>query len=104
MTLSSPFLSYKDYNDFSPIDISVRRNLNDDDLWKTIRNDYLLKKEYVNLENGYYCFIPQPTLNKHINQIKRINLEGSYYMRNDLNKNNIILNHCIHHHNLINTY
>ena len=70
MTLSSPFLSYKDYNDFSLTDISARRDLNDDDLWKTIRNDYLLKKEYVNLENGYYCFIPQPTLNKHIDHIK----------------------------------
>ena len=32
MTLSSPFLSYKDYNDFSPTDISARRDLNDDDL------------------------------------------------------------------------
>ena len=88
MTLSSPFLSYKDYNDFSPTDISARRDLNDDDLWKTIRNDYLLKKEYVNLENGYYCFIPQPTLNKHINHIKRINLEGSFYMRNYRDKDN----------------
>ena len=88
MTLSSPFLSYKDYNDFSPTDISKRRNLNDDDLWKTIRNDYLLKKEYVNLENGYYCFIPQPTLNKHIDHIKKINLEGSFYMRNHRDKDN----------------
>lgn len=88
MTLSSPFLSYKDYNDFSPTDISARRDLNDDDLWKTIRNDYLLKKEYVNLENGYYCFIPQPTLNKHIDHIKKINLEGSFYMRNHRDKDN----------------
>ena len=88
MTLSSPFLSYKDYNDFSPIDISARRDLNDDDLWKTIRNDYLLRKEYVNLENGYYCFIPQPTLNKHIDHIKKINLEGSFYMRNHRDKDN----------------
>ena len=88
MTLSTPFLSYKDYNEFSPTDISTRRNLNDDDLWKTIRNDYLLKKEYVNLENGYYCFIPQPTLNKHVNHIKKINLEGSFYMRNYRDKDN----------------
>ena len=88
MTLSSPFLSYKDYNDFSPTDISARRDLNDDDLWKTIRNDYLLKKEYVNLENGYYCFIPQPTLNKYIDHIKKINLEGSFYMRNHRDKDN----------------
>ena len=88
MTLSSPFLSYKYYDNFSNIDYSNRRNLNDEDLWKTIRKDYLLKKEYVNLENGYYCFIPQPTLNKHINHIKRINLEGSYYMRNHRDKDN----------------
>lgn len=88
MTLSSPFLSYKYYDNFSNIDYSNRRNLNNEDLWKTIRKDYLLKKEYVNLENGYYCFIPQPTLNKHINHIKRINLEGSYYMRNHRDKDN----------------
>ena len=88
MALSSPFLSYKNYNEQSLVDLSFRKNLNDEDLWKDIRKDYLLKKEYVNLENGYYCFIPQPTLNKHIEHIKRINLEGSFYMRNHRDKDN----------------
>ena len=54
MALSSPFLSYKNYNEQSLVDLSFRKNLNDEDLWKDIRKDYLLKKEYVNLENGYY--------------------------------------------------
>ena len=88
MALSSPFLSYKNYNEKLNVDLSARKNLDEEDLWKDIRKDYLLKKEYVNLENGYYCFIPQPTLNKHIEHIKRINLEGSFYMRNHRDKDN----------------
>ena len=64
MTLSSPFLSYGDNSQFMDINYLDRKALNDDEFWKTIRKDYLLKNDYVNLENGYYCFIPQPTLNK----------------------------------------
>ena len=32
----------------------------DDDFWKQIRDQYLLKPDYINLENGYYNFLPQP--------------------------------------------
>ena len=53
----------------------------DDDFWLTIRNQYLLKPDYINLENGYYNFIPQPILNKLIEHIKEVNYQGSYYMR-----------------------
>ncbi|MEK9613815.1 MAG: aminotransferase class V-fold PLP-dependent enzyme, partial [Flavobacteriaceae bacterium] len=37
---------------------------------------------FINLESGYYNIIPQPTLKKNIEHMKRVNLEGSYYMRN----------------------
>ena len=84
MTLSTPFLSYKGFNQSEDIDYSQRKNLSEENFWKLIRKDYLLKKDYVNLENGYYCFIPQPTLNKYLEHVKRINFEGSYYMRNQL--------------------
>ena len=53
----------------------------DDDFWLTIRNQYLLKPDYINLENGYYNFIPQPILDKLIEHIKEVNYQGSYYMR-----------------------
>ncbi len=65
----------------------VHRNMPADTLamyenfWKKIREDYLLKPEYINLENGYYNFLPQPTLEKYIKHIRNINLQGSYYMR-----------------------
>ena len=84
MTLSTPFLSYKVFYQSEDIDYSQRKSLSEESFWKSIRKDYLLKKDYVNLENGYYCFIPQPTLNKYLEHVKRINFEGSYYMRNQL--------------------
>ena len=53
----------------------------DDAFWDEIRKQYLLKPDYINLENGYYNFLPQPLLNKYIDQIKEVNYQGSYYMR-----------------------
>ena len=64
---------------------------NDAKFWKRIRKDYALKPEYINLENGYYNFVPQPTLNKFIEHVKMVNYEGSHYMRTVQwdNKNNV---------------
>ena len=53
----------------------------DDQFWKQIRTQYMLKPDYINLENGFYNFIPQPTLEKYIQHIRDINYQGSYYMR-----------------------
>ena len=53
----------------------------DEDFWATIRADYKLKPDYINLENGYYCFLPQQTLNHLIDHLKEVNYQGSYYMR-----------------------
>ena len=52
-----------------------------EDFWLSIRNQYLLKPDYINLENGYYNFLPQPILDKYIEHIKMVNYQGSYYMR-----------------------
>ena len=53
----------------------------DDAFWKNIRDQYILKPDYINLENGYYNFSPQPILEKYIEHIRYVNREGSYYMR-----------------------
>jgi len=53
----------------------------DEDFWAKIRSGYRLKPDYINLENGYYCFVPQETLENHIHHIRHINYEASYYMR-----------------------
>jgi selenocysteine lyase/cysteine desulfurase len=53
----------------------------DEAFWEKIRKDYLLKNDYINLENGYYNFLPKPILDKYIRHIQHVNYEGSYYMR-----------------------
>ena len=53
----------------------------DEDFWATIRKGYRLKPDFINLENGYYNFLPEQLLEKFINHIKEVNYHGSYYMR-----------------------
>jgi selenocysteine lyase/cysteine desulfurase len=53
----------------------------DETFWEGIRGGYRLKPDYINLENGYYCFLPEVTLEKYIAHIREVNLQGSYYMR-----------------------
>ncbi|TDQ19081.1 selenocysteine lyase/cysteine desulfurase [Algoriphagus boseongensis] len=54
---------------------------NSDDIWDQIRAGYKLKPDYINLENGYYCFLPEETLEKYIKHIRDVNYQGSWYMR-----------------------
>lgn len=60
----------------SAVDLEV-----DDSFWKKIREQYIVKPDYINLENGYYNFIPQPILEKYIEHIRYINREAAFYMR-----------------------
>jgi selenocysteine lyase/cysteine desulfurase len=52
-----------------------------DDYWQTIRNDYKLKPDYINLENGYYSIMAQQVMEGYLKDLQMVNLEGSYYMR-----------------------
>ncbi len=53
----------------------------DEIFWEGIRKGFKLKSDYINLENGYYCFLPQETLENFIQHIRDVNYQGSYYMR-----------------------
>ena len=55
----------------------------DEDFWSGIRKGYKLKPDYINLENGYYCLLPQETLENFIQQVRHVNYEASYYMRTE---------------------
>ena len=57
------------------------RLASDETFWEGIRGGYRLKPDYINLENGYFCFMPQVTLEKYINHVREINFQGSWYMR-----------------------
>ena len=53
----------------------------EEDFWLTIRKGYRLNPDIINLENGYYNFLPEETLEKLIAHIRDINYQASYYMR-----------------------
>lgn len=52
-----------------------------EEFWTEVRRGYKVKPDYINLENGYYCFTPQETLQNFIGHVQEINFQGSYYMR-----------------------
>ena len=54
----------------------------DEDFWATIRQGYKLKPDFINLENGYYNFIPTQVMEKFFDHFREVNYHGSYYMRN----------------------
>lgn len=69
--------------------ISIQEIVKDEDFWQQIRKDYILKSDYINLENGYYSMMPQPIMNEYIRQIQEMNLQASFYMRNQLNNDKL---------------
>jgi selenocysteine lyase/cysteine desulfurase len=52
-----------------------------EDFWAKIRKGYRLKPDFINLENGYYNFMPEQVLEKFIEHVREVNYQGSYYMR-----------------------
>ncbi|HEY2527254.1 MAG TPA: aminotransferase class V-fold PLP-dependent enzyme [Xanthobacteraceae bacterium] len=53
----------------------------DEAFWAAVRGQFRLTSDYINLENGYYCFQPQPVLEAFIDNVRSVNLEASHYMR-----------------------
>ena len=80
--ISSPFSAkamedwIKKFEDIPALDLAE-----DEVFWQGIRKGYRLKPDYINLENGYYNFIPEEILEKYLAHIREVNYQGSYYMR-----------------------
>jgi selenocysteine lyase/cysteine desulfurase len=66
----------KKFDAYTPEQIS-----GEDEFWLGIRGSYLLKPDYINLENGYYNILPKEILENYIQHIREVNYQGSYYMR-----------------------
>ena len=67
---------FKSVSGVSPADLAE-----DEDFWAAMRKGYRLKPDYINLENGYYNFLPEQILEKFIGHVRDVNYQGSYYMR-----------------------
>ncbi|MFT5725236.1 MAG: selenocysteine lyase/cysteine desulfurase, partial [Bacteroidia bacterium] len=80
--LGTPFYGSALANNLSEIDNTQPSELaTSEDFWLKVRQDYKLKPDYINLENGYYNIIPTPTLEALQKNIELVNYEGAYYMR-----------------------
>jgi len=53
----------------------------DEKFWGTLRKQYRLTGDYINLENGYYSMQAQPVLDAFIAHVREINVEASHYLR-----------------------
>jgi selenocysteine lyase/cysteine desulfurase len=53
----------------------------DELFWLNIRKGYRLNPDIINLENGYYNFVPESIAEKFISHYREVNYQGSYYMR-----------------------
>ncbi len=53
----------------------------DEAFWAAVRTRFRLTPEYINLENGYYCFQSEEVLEQFIGHVRHVNYLGSRYMR-----------------------
>ncbi len=53
----------------------------DEAFWASVRGKFTLTPDYINLENGFYCFQPEEVLAEFIKNVRAINVEASHYMR-----------------------
>ena len=75
--------------------LSDKTLVNYEDFWLKIRADYRLTSDYINLENGFYCIMPRQIEDYYIEHIKKINFQGSYYMRSVQMENKKIAASCL---------
>lgn len=66
----SPAFSYLDQWLAKYENVQPEQLASEEDFWEGIRNGYKLKPDYINLENGYYCFLPQEVLEQFINNVR----------------------------------
>ncbi len=79
-TLATPFLTIPMEGNSQSENLPYP-SLDGEAFWERIRMDYALKPDYINLENGYYNFVPTPILNKYMEHVRMVNYEASHYMR-----------------------
>ena len=64
-------------------DLSPETAARSEPFWKQVRSMYRLKPDYINLEGGYYCIMPEEVLGAYIDHVRELNYQGSWYMRTE---------------------
>jgi selenocysteine lyase/cysteine desulfurase len=53
----------------------------DEAFWESIRKQYGVTHDFIQLENGYYSITAEPVLENYIRHVRDVNAVSSYYMR-----------------------
>jgi len=53
----------------------------DEPFWESIRKQYGVTHDFIQLENGYYSITADPVLENYIRHVREVNTISSYYMR-----------------------
>ena len=53
----------------------------DGDFWQSIRSQYGVTRDFIQLENGYYSLTADPVLDAYIRHVRDVNAMSSFYMR-----------------------
>lgn len=59
-----------------PADLAPR-----EDFWGELRAKYVLPREFIHLEHGYYSMLAQPVLERYLQHVRDVNVLSSRYMR-----------------------
>ncbi|HEY2395119.1 MAG TPA: aminotransferase class V-fold PLP-dependent enzyme [Rudaea sp.] len=53
----------------------------DETFWESIRRQYGVTRDFIQLENGYYSLIADPVLDAYVRHVRDVNAISSFYMR-----------------------
>lgn len=53
----------------------------DETFWQSIRKQYRVTRDFIQLENGYYSLAAEPVLDNYMRHIRDVNATSSFYMR-----------------------
>ena len=62
-------------------DVPASELAQDEAFWAALRSQFRLTSDYINLENGFYCFQPEPVLDEFVRNVRAINVEAAHYFR-----------------------
>ena len=53
----------------------------DEAFWESIRKQYVVTPDFIQLENGYYSLAAEPVLDNYVRHVRDVNAISSFYMR-----------------------
>src|SRR5215472_11096991 len=53
----------------------------DEPFWQSIRKQFGVTHDFIQLENGYYSITAQPVLDAFVQHVRDVNATSSFYMR-----------------------